>query len=181
MFHCLGIEDTNCSSFASKFFVQSRLIQDFRCSAVCDRHCLIVLFMTGHTFSIGDRSGLQVGRSNTFTLSLWNHVVAHAEWELALFYVYASMSIVPSHIFQSPMPFALMHSYTMTDVCFCFCRWWKSGWSLWSLGLRTQNPFFPETSWNVDSCLYSCTAHISTVFLSIWDELWPREPGSIAA
>ncbi len=34
----------------------------------------------------------------------------------------------------------------MTDVCFCFCRWRKSGWFLWSLG-PTRNPFFPETSW----------------------------------
>ncbi len=66
-------------------FVQSRLIQDFRCSAVCDHHCLILLFMTGHTFSIGVRSGLQAGQSNTFMWSLRNHaVVAHAEWELAL-------------------------------------------------------------------------------------------------
>ncbi len=79
---CLGIEDTN--SFASKIFDQSRLIQDFRCSAVCDCCCLILLFTMSHTFSIGDRSGLQVGHSNTFTLSLRNHaVVARAEWELA--------------------------------------------------------------------------------------------------
>ncbi len=41
--------------------------------------------MTGHTLSIGVRSGLQAGWSSTFTLSLRNHaVVAHAEWELAL-------------------------------------------------------------------------------------------------
>ncbi len=31
--------------------------------------------MTGHTFSIGVRSGLQASRSSTFTLSLRNHAV----------------------------------------------------------------------------------------------------------
>ncbi len=41
--------------------------------------------MTGHAFSNGDRSGLQAGQSNTFTLSLRNHaIVAHAEWEMAM-------------------------------------------------------------------------------------------------
>ncbi len=61
-------------------FVQSLLKQDFRSPAVCDCRCLILLFMTSHTFSIGVRSGLQAGRSNTLTLSLRNHaVVAHAE------------------------------------------------------------------------------------------------------
>ncbi len=73
---------TMCHLLASKYFVQSRLIQDFRSSAVCDRHFLILLFMTGHTFSIGDRSGLQIGQSKMFTRSLRSHaVVAHAEWD----------------------------------------------------------------------------------------------------
>ncbi len=69
------------------------------------------------------------------------------------------MSMVPSHICQSPMLFALLHPHTMPDVCFCFCHWWKSGWSFWSVGLRTRHPFFAETSWNVDSSEYSTNFH----------------------
>ncbi len=41
-FNCLGIDYTNCSSFANKLFVQSRMIQEFSCSAVCKSHCLIL-------------------------------------------------------------------------------------------------------------------------------------------
>ncbi len=29
--------------------------------------------------------------------------------------------MIPSHLGQSPMPFALIHLHTMTDVCFCIC------------------------------------------------------------
>ncbi len=82
MFIHLTIEDTNCQS-ACKFFYQSCLIQDFSCSSVCRHYCLILLFMMGHTFSIGDRSA---GWSVT-SVCLWNHsVVAHAKWDLALFW-----------------------------------------------------------------------------------------------
>ena len=55
----LGTEDMNCCSFATGIFPHSWCIQDLSCSTVCGRRCLILLFMMHHTFSIGDRSGLQ--------------------------------------------------------------------------------------------------------------------------
>ncbi len=70
-----------------------------------------------------------------------------------------SRFIVPSHICQSPMLFALLYHHTTTEACFCICCRWKSGWSLSSLGLRTRHPFFPETSWNVDSSDHSTHFH----------------------
>jgi len=121
LFKCLGIEDTNCWSFASGIFAQSRLAKD-SCSTVCGHRCLMLLFMMGHTFSITERSGLQAGKSSTSLL--WsrvsrNHsVVACAEWDLALscfpwnmsswwqclctIPIHTSTSMVPSHIWKSP-------------------------------------------------------------------------------
>ena len=81
----LGTEDINCCSFASGIFAHSWCIQDLSCSTVRGRRCLILLFMMRHTFSIGDRSGLQAGQSSTRTLCLRSHaVVTRAEWGLAL-------------------------------------------------------------------------------------------------
>jgi len=36
-------------------------------------------------------------------------------------------------------------------LLFCTCRWWKSGWSLLSLGVRTRFHFLPKTRWNMAS------------------------------
>ncbi len=149
-------------------FVQSRLIQDVRCSAVCDCCCLILFFMMSHTFSIGDRRHL---------LCQSNHaVVAHAEWDLALSWynnhglpmkdilgfhgmadsiflctiqVYASMSMVPSHICQSPV--SLLHPIPWQMFAFAYVANESLDGPLWSLGLKTLNQFFLETSWIVDS------------------------------
>ncbi len=92
--------------------------------------------------------------------------------------VYASMSMVPSHIFQSPMLFALLHPHTWQTFAFASV----ADESLDSLfGLRDwelEIHFFRK---QVEMWTHLRTAHIFTVFLTIWDELWPKEPGSIAA
>ena len=62
----------------------------FSCSTVRGLHCRILRFIMRHTFSMGDRSGLQAGQSSTRTLLLRSHaVVKRAECGLALscFYV----------------------------------------------------------------------------------------------
>ncbi len=132
--------------------------------------------MMSHTFSIGDRCRLQAGQSNTFTLSLRNHtVVAHSEWYRALSWsnhglpvkgiilMAACLCTIPIYGTFAHMPvtmlLALLHHHSTTDACFCICCWWKSGWSLWSLGLRTGHPFFPETSWNVNSSYHGTHFH----------------------
>ncbi len=53
------------SAGASGIFAQSCMKQDFSCSTVLGHHCVILLFMTHHTFSIGDRSVLQADHSST--------------------------------------------------------------------------------------------------------------------
>ena len=73
--NCLGTEDINCCSFASGIFAHSWCIQDLSCPTVRGCCCLILLFMMCHTFSIGDRSGLQAGQSSTHTLCPLSHAL----------------------------------------------------------------------------------------------------------
>ena len=57
----------------------------FSCSTVRGLRCRILRFIMRHTFSMGDRSGLQAGQSSTRTLLLRSHaVVKRAECGLAL-------------------------------------------------------------------------------------------------
>ena len=66
-------------------FAHSWCVHGFSCSTVRGRCCPILLFMMHHTFSIGDRSGLQAGQSSTHTLCLRRHaVVTCTEWSLTL-------------------------------------------------------------------------------------------------
>ena len=72
----LGTEDINYCRFASGIFSHSWCIQDLSCSTFCSHCCLILLFMMRHTFSIGDRSGLQAGQSSTRTLIEKNLIIS---------------------------------------------------------------------------------------------------------
>ena len=58
-----------------KCFSHSYLIYDFRCSTVRGLCCRILFFIMHHTLSVGDRSGLQAGQSDAWTLSRWSHAV----------------------------------------------------------------------------------------------------------
>lgn len=74
--------------------------------------------------------------------------------------------IRPLHICKSPMQWAIMYPFTITDSAFCTFHWYKVGWS--SSSLTWRNVYFLKTSWNV-TCL---TAElVSTVFQFIWYEL----------
>ena len=81
----LGTEDTNCWSFVGGILSHSCLMNNFNCSTVRGHRARILRFIMRHTFSMGDRSGLQAGQSSTRTLLLRSQaVVTRAECGLAL-------------------------------------------------------------------------------------------------
>ena len=138
----LGTEETNFWSFSGGILSHSCLMYSLSCSTVRDLHCCILHFIMLHTFSMGDRSGLQAGQSSTCTLLLWSHaVVTRAECGLALSCwnkqgrpwkrrcldgniccsktcMYLSALMVPSQMCKLPMPWALIHPHTITDAGF---------------------------------------------------------------
>ena len=143
---CLGTEDTNCWSFVGGILSHSCLMYSFSCSTVRGLRCRILRFIMRHTFSMGDRSGLQAGQSSTRTLLLRSHaVVKRAECGLALSCwnkqgrpwkrhcldgsmccsktcMYISALMVPSQMCKFPMPLALTQPHTITDAGFWTLR-----------------------------------------------------------
>ncbi len=131
MFHCLELRILIVKVLQAKFFFQSCLIQDFRGSAVCDRHCLILFFVTGHTFSIGDRSGLQASLTHSPCLYTKPHccstcrmragwhcldhglpmkdIILTAVYTVSLYNPNISLHVNSTFAHKSPMLFALLH------------------------------------------------------------------------
>ncbi len=67
---CLGTEDTKWWSVSGVILSHSSCKQVLRWATVRGLRCRILRFKMRHTFSIGDRSGLQAGQSSTRTLFL---------------------------------------------------------------------------------------------------------------
>ncbi len=66
----LGTEDTKWWSVSGVILSHSSCKQVLRWATVRGLRCCILRFKMRHTFSIGDRSGLQAGQSSTRTLFL---------------------------------------------------------------------------------------------------------------
>ncbi len=66
----LGTEDTKWWSVSGVILSHSSCKQVLRWATVRGLRCRILRFKMRHTFSIGDRSGLQAGQSSTCTLFL---------------------------------------------------------------------------------------------------------------
>ena len=169
LFNCLWTED-NSWSCAEGIWVHSYRIPDFSCSTVpgC---CLILLVMMLHTFSIGDRCGLQAGQSSTHTLRVWSHAAgSRAEWSLA-------SSCWNNH---GP-PGKRRH----LDVSICFCvngsfTHMKSCYRNLCTPMPSQTLAFALLTDNsLDDLSYLCPKHIfwlvCPVFLSVWDEPVTRQ------
>ncbi len=116
--------------------------QVLRWATVRGLRCRILRFKMRHTFSIGDRSGLQAGQSSTrtlflrsqdfvmcaecsFALSCWN--MHGRPWKRCLLEgsilcskisMYFSALMVPSQKCKLPLPRALTQPHTMTDPGF---------------------------------------------------------------
>ncbi len=76
-----------------------------------------------------------------------------------------------THALCTPKPWQMFAFTSVADESL------DGPFGLWDWELEIH--FF---SWKqVEMWTHLSTAHIFTVFLTIWDELWPREPSSIAA
>ncbi len=74
----LGIEVMSFWSFGVGIWSHSCLIMDYSCWRVRGHLWRIFRLMMCQMFSIGERSGLQVGQFSTWTLLLWSHAVVIA-------------------------------------------------------------------------------------------------------
>ncbi len=143
----LGTEDTKWWSVSGVILSHSSCKQVLRWATVRGLRCRILRFKMRHTFSIGDRSGLQAGQSSTrtlflcsqdfvmcaecgFALSCWN--MHGRPWKRCLLEgsilcskisMYFSALMVPSQKCKLPLPRALTQPHTMTDPGFWTCCW----------------------------------------------------------
>ncbi len=127
----LGTEDTKWWSVSGVILSHSSCKQVLRWATVRGLRCRILRFKMRHTFSIGDRSGLQAGQSSTrtlflrsqdfvmcaecgFALSCWN--MHGRPWKRCLLEgsilcskisMYFSALVVPSQKCKLPLPRAL--------------------------------------------------------------------------
>ncbi len=135
----LGTEDTKWWNVSGVILSHSSCKQVLRWATVRGLRCRILRFKMRHTFSIGDRSGLQAGQSSTrtlflrsqdfvmcaecgFALSCWN--MHGRPWKRCLLegnILYFSALMVPSQKCKLPLPRALTQPHTMTDPGFWTC------------------------------------------------------------
>ncbi len=139
--------DTKWWSVSGVILSHSSCKQVLRWATVRCLRCRILRFKMCHTFSIGDRSGLQAGQSSTrtlflrsqdfvmcaecgFALSCWN--MHGCPWKRCLLEgsilcskisMYFSALMVPSQKCKLPLPRALTQPHTMTDPGFRTCCW----------------------------------------------------------
>ncbi len=185
----LGTEDTKWWSVSGVILSHSSCKQVLRWATVRGLRCRILRFKMRHTFSIGDRSGLQAGQSSTrtlflrsqdfvmcaecgFALSCWN--MHGRPWKRCLLEgsilcskisMYFSALIVPSQKCKhNPIPwqtlaFGLVAGNSLDDP---FLLW--SG----AHGVHSSQKI-PEI------LIHLTTVHVSTVWWSIPDASEPRE------
>ncbi len=134
---CLGTEDTKWWSVSGVILSHSSCKQVLRWATVRGLRCRILRFKMRHTFSIGDRSGLQAGQSSTrtlflrsqdfvmcaecgFALSCWN--MHGRPWKRCLLEgsilcskisMYFSALMVPSQKCKLPLPRALTQPWLL--------------------------------------------------------------------
>ena len=134
---CLETEDTEWQSVSGAILCHSSCKQVLRCATVQGPRCHIL----HHTFSFGDRFGLQAGRSSTCTLFFFCHafVMCAEMWFCISLLKYAQASlekslswrqwmllknldvlflalVVASQKCKLPLPRALTQTHTMTDT-----------------------------------------------------------------
>ncbi len=185
----LGTEDTKWWSVSDVILSHSSCKQVLRWATVRGLRCRILRFKIRHTFSIGDRSGLQAGQSSTptlflrsqdfvmcaecgFALSCWN--MHGRPWKRCLLEgsilcskisMYFSALMVPSQKCKhNPIPwqtlaFRLVAGNSLDDP---FLLW--SG----AHGVHSSQKI-PEI------LIHLTTVHVSTVWWSIPDASEPRE------
>ncbi len=188
----LGTEDTKWWSVSGVILSHSSCKQILRWATVRGLRCRILRFKMRHTFSIGDRSGLQAGQSSTrtlflrsqdfvmcaecgFALSCWN--MHGRPWKRCLLEgsilcskisMYFSALMVPSHLCQghwhNPIPWQTLAFGLVAGNSL------DDPFLLWSgaHGVHSSQKI-PEI------LIHLTTVHVSTVWWSIPDASEPRE------
>ncbi len=174
------------------FFLQTSL----KVATVRGLRCRIFRFKMRHTFSIGDRSGLQAGQSSTrtlflrsqdfvmcaecgFALSCWN--MHGRPWKRCLLEgsilcskisMYFSALMVPSQKCKLPLPRALTQPIPWQTLAFGLV----AGNSLDDPFLLWSGAHGVHSSQKIPEILiHLTTVHVSTVWWSIPDASEPRE------
>ncbi len=179
----LGTEDTKWWSVSGVILSHSSCKQVLRWATVRGLRCRILRFKMHHTFSIGDRSGLQAGQSSTphplppqpglcnvcrmwFCIVLlkyaWTSLEKMSSWRqhivLQNLYVLFSINGAITEV-QVTLPRALTHPIPWQTLAFGLV----AGNSLddpFLLWVRsTRHPFLPKNTWNTDSSDHSTRFH----------------------
>ncbi len=180
----LGTEDTKWWSVSGVILSHSSCKQVLRWATVRGLRCRILHFKMRHTFSIGDRSGLQAGQSSTrtlflrsqdfvmcaecgFALSCWN--MHGRPWkrcllEGSIWCHHRSASYLCQGHWHNPIPwqtlaFGLVAGNSLDDP---FLLWSRAH------GVHSSQKI-PEI------LIHLTTVHVSTVWWSITDASEPRE------
>ncbi len=175
----LGTEDTKWWSVSGVILSHSSCKQVLRWATVRGLRCRILRFKMRHTFSIGDRSGLQAGQSSTrtlflrsqdfvmcaecgFSLSCWN--MHGRPWKRCLLEgsilcskisMYFSALMVPS---QMKLPCQGTDPYH--DRPWLLDLLLVTVWMiLFFFGPEHTRPFLPKNTWNTDSSDHSTRFH----------------------
>ncbi len=192
----LGTEDTKWWSVSGVILSHSSCKQVLRWATVRGLRCRILRFKMRHTFSIGDRSGLQAGQSSTrtlflrsqdfvmcaecgFALSCWN--MHGRPWKRCLL----KGSMLCSKI---SMYFSALICHHRSASYLCQGHWHNPiPWQTLAFGLVAGNSLDdPFLLWSGAHGIHSSqkipeilihltTVHVSTVWWSIPDASEPRE------
>ncbi len=179
----LGTEDTKWWSVSGVILSHSSCKQVLRWATVRGLRCCILRFKMRHTFSIGDRSGLQAGQSSTRTLFLRSQdfvMCAECGFALSCWNMHGRpwkrLSSWRQHIVLQNLYvlFSINGAITEVQVTFAKGHWHNPyhdrPWLLdlllvtvWMIlfffGPSTRRPFLPKNTWNTDSSDHSTRFH----------------------
>ncbi len=192
----LGTEDTKWWSVSGVILSHSSCKQVLRWATVRGLRCRILRFKMRHTFSIGDRSGLQAGQSSTRTLFLRSQDFCNVcrMWFCIVLLKYAwtsleKMSSWRQHIVLQNLYVLFSINGAITEVQVTFAKgtdttpYHDRPWLLdlllvtvWMIlfffGPEHTASIPPKNTWNTDSSDHSTR---STVWWSIPDASESRE------
>ncbi len=193
----LGTEDTKWWSVSGVSLSHSSCKQVLRWATVPGLRCRILRFKMRHTFSIGDRSGLQAGQSSTRTLFLRQPGLCNVcrMWFCIVLLKYAwtsleKMSSWRQHIVLQNLYVLFSINGAITEVQVTFAKgtdttpYHDRPWLLDLLLVTVWMILFffgPEHTASIppkkilEILIHLTTVHVSTVWWSIPDASEPRE------
>ncbi len=189
----LGTEDTKWWSVSGVILFHSSCKQVLRWATVQGLRCRILRFKMHHTFSIGDRSGLQAGQSSTRTLFLRSQdfvMCAECGFALSCWNMHGrpwKRCLLEGSILCSKISMYFSINGAITEVQVTIAKgtdttpyhdrpWLVAGNSLDDPFLLWSGAHGVHSSQKIPEILvHLTTVHVSTVWWSIPDASEPRE------